>query len=123
MMAKRYLETVGEMENRLNILMRQQGVLSVLTEKPGEDVKKRQAQARAVGEAISDTWKSCTASAGWWAIWSAVGPGRRKQQLLSLRYLSGLSYPDIAEILGYSERQVFRIHQRAILHLEALMAG
>ncbi len=28
-MAKRYLETVGEMENRLNILMRQQGVLSV----------------------------------------------------------------------------------------------
>lgn len=122
-MAKRYLETVGEMENRLNILMRQQGVLSALTEKPGEDVKKRQAQARAVGEAISDTWKKLHRQRRVVGHLVSRLPRQEEQLLLSLRYLSGLSYPDIAEILGYSERQVFRIHQRAILHLEALMAG
>ena len=46
-----------------------------------------------------------------------------ERETLQLRYIRLVRYPDIAEILGYCERQIFRIHSRAIKRLETLVAG
>lgn len=122
-MARRYLESVGEMEARLNILMRRRSVLTGLSRAAGEDQDKRLAQARELAGGIEEAWKKLHRQRR--LVAHSIGrlPREEERDLLSLRYLDGLSYPDIAEVLGYSQRQVFRIHQRALLHMEALTAG
>ncbi len=122
-MARRYLESVGEMEARLNILLRQKNVLGALALSQGEDQARRQAQARAVSQAIETAWSRLHRQRRLVDHCISRLPCQEERELLSLRYLSGLSYPDIAEILGYSQRQIYRIHRRAMLHMEALVEG
>jgi DNA-directed RNA polymerase specialized sigma subunit len=121
--ARRYLESVGEMEARLNMLLRQQAVLKGIAQAQGQDQPRREAQARAVAEAIQAAWQALHRQRRLVGHTISRLPREEERSLLSLRYLSCLGYPDIAEILGYSQRQVFRIHQRALMHLEALMDG
>ena len=123
MMARRYLESVGLMEDRLNILLRQQSVLAALAQAEGEDRKLRQAQSQALGEGIQSAWQKLHRQRRLVNHSIERLPREEERQLLFLRYLSRLSYPDIAEVLGYSQRQVFRIHHRALMHMEALAAG
>lgn len=122
-MTKRYLHSVGEMEGRLNSLLRHQAVLAGLAQAEGEDSERRQAQARDVGKAIQTTWQKLHRQRR--LVAHAIGrlPQEEERKLLTLRYINCLSYPDIAEVLGYSQRQVFRIHHRAMMHMEALIEG
>lgn len=122
-MARRYLESVGELEERLNILLRQKSVLGDLARAQGEDQSRRQAQARATAEAIETAWKRLHRQRRLVTHSIARLPREEERTLLTLRYLGLHSYPDIAEILGYSQRQVYRIHQRAMMHMEALVEG
>jgi len=122
-MARQYLESVGLMEDRLNILLRQQSVLAALAQAEGEDRKLRQAQSQALGEGIQSAWQKLHRQRRLVNHSIERLPREEERQLLFLRYLSRLSYPDIAEVLGYSQRQVFRIHHRALMHMEALAAG
>ncbi|MDD4080057.1 MAG: sigma factor-like helix-turn-helix DNA-binding protein [Eubacteriales bacterium] len=118
-----YLESVGCLEERLNILLRQQSVLFALARAEGENKSLRQAQSQTVGDAIQTAWKKLDRQRRLVAHSVSRLPREEERDLLSLRYLSRLSWPDIAEVLGYSQRQVFRIHQRALMHMEALAAG
>ena len=47
-------------------------------------------------------------------------PDAQEREVLKLCYLSGLNTYQIGEILGYSERHVYRIRHRALMHLEGL---
>ena len=47
-------------------------------------------------------------------------PDPQEREVLKLCYLSGLNTYQIGEILGYSERHVYRIRHRALMHLEGL---
>ncbi len=123
MMARRYLKSVGQYEERLNILLRQQSVLAALAQSEGEDAKRRQAQKEAVGNAIHAAWEKLHRQRRLLAHSIGRLPREEERELLSLRYLSSMSWPDIAEVLGYSQRQVYRIHHRALMHMEALAAG
>lgn len=123
MMARGYLESVGEMEARLNMLLRQQRILSHMAQAEGQDQARREAQARAVADAIQATWRSLHRQRRLVGHSISRLPREEERNLLALRYLSCLSYPDIAEILGYSQRQVYRIHHQAIMHMEALADG
>ncbi|MEG1559380.1 MAG: hypothetical protein RRY79_04975 [Clostridia bacterium] len=38
-----------------------------------------------------------------------------QRQLLELRYLAGMSWPDIALHMGYTERHIYRLHGIALL--------
>ena len=123
MMARRYLKSVGQYEERLNILLRQQSVLAALAQAEGEDTNHRQAQKEALGSAIQAAWQKLHRQRR--LVAHSIGrlPREEERDLLSLRYLSRMSWPDIAEVLGYSQRQAYRIHHRALMHMEALAAG
>lgn len=41
-----------------------------------------------------------------------------EKQILVMRYITGMKWNDIAKKIGYEERQVFRIHNRALQHIE-----
>ena len=42
-------------------------------------------------------------------------PNQRHRQVLTLRYLCGMSWPEITEEMGYSEeKSAFRVHGRAL---------
>ena len=45
-------------------------------------------------------------------------PDARERTVLSLRYLHGLAWADVAEQMFYSLRWVMKIHRRALLRLE-----
>lgn len=45
-------------------------------------------------------------------------PREEERQVLKLCYLSGLHTRAVGEILGYSERHVYRIRHRGLMHLE-----
>lgn len=48
------------------------------------------------------------------AIIDAI-PSRRHRQVLTLRYLCGMSWPEITDEMGYSEeKSAFRVHGRAL---------
>ena len=44
----------------------------------------------------------------------------RERRVLRARYLEGLSWDRIYEVVGYEQAQTFRIHKRAIQKLEEL---
>ena len=46
-------------------------------------------------------------------------PDAAGREVLELRYLSGLTWMQIARRMGYEERQVRRIHQRALAAIRA----
>lgn len=43
---------------------------------------------------------------------------RNESDVLFYRYISGLGWWEIAEKMGFSERQIFRIHGKALAHFE-----
>lgn len=43
---------------------------------------------------------------------------RSESDVLFYRYISGLGWWEIAEKMGFSERQIFRIHGKALAHFE-----
>lgn len=45
-----------------------------------------------------------------------------ERALLRLRYLSGMKWEEVARAMHYTERQVYRIHRRALLAVEALLS-
>lgn len=123
MTVRRYLESVGEMEDRLSRLLRQKQVLGALALSEGEDRALRQDQGRAAAGAIEAAWQKLHRQRR--LLDHSIGrlPREEERTLLTLRYLKRLSYSEIAEILDYSERQVYRIHHRAVMHMQALVEG
>lgn len=49
-------------------------------------------------------------------------PDQTAAQVLSLRYISLMSYAQISEALYFSERHIYRLHTRGVGALEALLA-
>lgn len=47
-------------------------------------------------------------------------PDSDERETLKLCYLAGMHTQQAAEVLGYSERHLYRIKQRALMHLEGL---
>jgi DNA-directed RNA polymerase specialized sigma24 family protein len=45
----------------------------------------------------------------------------REAQVLSLRYLSLLSYDEISEVIHFSTRHIYRVHREAAARLDELM--
>ena len=41
---------------------------------------------------------------------------RNENDILFYRYIKGLEWYEVAEVMGYSERQIFRIHGNALEH-------
>lgn len=46
---------------------------------------------------------------------------RDSRQVLVLRYLSGLSYLEISEALGFSQRHVYRLHLQGVRQLQTTL--
>ena len=46
----------------------------------------------------------------------------REAQVLSLRYLSLLSYDDISEVIHFTTRHIYRVHKESVAKLDRLMA-
>ena len=41
-----------------------------------------------------------------------------EQQVLVLKYIHGMTWPDVAENMGYAETQIHRYHSKALQHIE-----
>ena len=48
-------------------------------------------------------------------------PDRRLRVVMSARYLDCMKWPEIAEIMHYQERQVYRLHGKALAELAKTM--
>ena len=43
---------------------------------------------------------------------------RNESDVLFYRYIKAMDWWDIAELMGFSERQIYRIHGKALAHFE-----
>lgn len=48
---------------------------------------------------------------------------RYEEDVLFYRYIKGMDWYEIAEKMGYSERWVYKIHGKALAHLETVQSG
>jgi DNA-directed RNA polymerase specialized sigma24 family protein len=49
-------------------------------------------------------------------------PDEAQRQVLTLRYISLMSYAQISDALHFSERHIYRLHLRGVRALDALLA-
>ena len=47
----------------------------------------------------------------------------RQKELLTMRYIAGISFPEIMEKIGYEKTQAYVIHGRALLAVNKWLAG
>lgn len=50
-------------------------------------------------------------------------PDERHRAVLEMRYLQQKSFPSIAILLSYDERQIYRMHQKGLRHIAAQLAA
>lgn len=80
----------------------------------------RLAQARRLGEEILAAYKALERQTARVRRFIDRLPDEQERQVLKLCYLSGLHTRAVGEILGFSERHVYRLRHRGLMHLEGL---
>ncbi len=124
MRVERFLECAGECDEQLDKLLRLQGFLReeagrLLAFDPGLAAH-RMAQADELTRDILLIHDRYDLQVRRLRQFIERLPDQTEREVLKLCYLSRLRTEAAAGILGYSARQVYRIKQRAIMHLEGL---
>ena len=123
MTAKEMLDSVRACNTRVDTLLRKKRKLLELSSRDEPLREDPAAQNALLEQEIAEAYRELSLTTIRVSRLIERLPLFEERETLQLRYIRLVRYPDIAEILGYCERQIFRIHSRAIKRLETLVAG
>lgn len=123
MTAKEMLDSVRACNTRVDTLLRKKRKLLELSSRDEPLREDPAAQNALLEQEIAEAYRELSLKTRRVSRLIERLPLFEERETLQLRYIRLVRYPDIAEILGYCERQIFRIHSRAIKRLETLVAG
>lgn len=118
--ARDLMEAYGQAVGRMNALVRVQTVLKRNAREEGPYQSLWQSQAENQEEKIARAHQKTQSFAR--QIEHALSrlPDPAQVQALTLRYLRLLPFHDIGEVMGYSERHVYRLIQKGLRSLDSL---
>lgn len=123
MTAKEMLDSVKACNTRVDTLLRKKRKLLELSSRDEPLREDPAAQNTLLEQEIEEAYQDLSLKTRRVSRLIERLPLFEERETLQLRYIRLVGYPDIAEILGYCERQIYRIHSRAIKRLETLVAG
>lgn len=122
MKARKLLESIKEQNMRVDVLLRKKRKLAAQVSADDPLFEDRMAQSAALEKEIETAYLLLRHQTRCVSQLIDRLPVFEERETLTLRHIRLLGYPDIAEILGYCERQIYRIHHRALSRLETLLS-
>lgn len=116
MRAERYLTTIREDDCRIGELVRLQTVMSGAASPSERVLKDRQH----LETQITKVYKENHAARKRAQRLIDKLPDPAERQVLTMFYLQKLTVGETAEVMGFSPRHLYRVKQRALMHLEGL---